>query len=98
MRLLSHSSLGLNHFILLEVTEVLQRFGHFFVGELVLELISIKVKLSNHLINLFDMSFQALLRFLNTLIPQHRVESLNILLSYQNIAPHLKVSTSLLPR
>jgi len=80
--LLSHSSLSLNHFILLEVTQVLKRLSDLLIGEFVFELVRIKVELSDHLIDLFNVGLQALLRVLNPLIPEHGVISLDVLLCH----------------
>jgi hypothetical protein len=38
---------------------------------------------------LLNMSLKAFLRFLNTFVPKHRMESLDILLSYQDIRTKL---------
>lgn len=82
MGLLSHASLSLDHFILLEVTQVLKRLSDLLIGEFVFELVRIKVELSDHLIDLFNVGLQALLRVLNPLIPEHGVISLDVLLCH----------------
>ncbi len=87
--LLSHSSLSLDHFILLEVTQVLKRLGDLLVGEFVFELVRIKVELSDHLIDLLNVGLQALLGVLNPLVPEHGVISLDVLLCHQYITAHL---------
>jgi hypothetical protein len=63
--------------------------GDFFVREFVFELISIKVEFCDHFVDLLNMSLKAFLRFLNTFVPKHRMESLDILLSYQDIRAKL---------
>ena len=93
MGLLSHASLSLDHFILLEVTKVLKRLGDLLIREFVFELVRIKVELSDHLIDLFNVGLQALLGVLNSLIPEHGVISLDILLCHQYITAHLKISS-----
>ena len=59
------------------------------VGELVLELIGIEVELGDHLIDLLDVRLEALLRLLDALVPEHGMESLDVLLSDQGVRPQL---------
>ena len=96
MGLFSHSSLCFNHFILLEVTKIFKRLGYFLVGEFVFELISIKVEFGNHFINLFDVSLKTLFGVLYALIPKHRMETFDILLSDENIRSELQICTACL--
>ncbi len=43
------------------------------------------------------MGLEALLRILDLLVPEHGMEPLDVLLSNDDVASHLKVGTALLP-
>jgi hypothetical protein len=68
--------------------------GDLLVGELVLELISIKVELGNHLIDLLDVRLKPLFGLLDALVPEHCVESLDVLLGDEGVCPQLQVGTA----
>jgi hypothetical protein len=80
MGLFSHSSFCFHHFILLEVTKILKRLCYFLVGEFIFELISIKVEFGNHFINLFDVSLKTFFGVFYALVPEHGMESFDVLL------------------
>jgi hypothetical protein len=71
--------------------------GNFLVGKLAFEEICIEVELGDHLVDLLDVSFEALLAILDALVPHHRVESFDVLLSDKDVSTHLQVSAALLP-
>jgi hypothetical protein len=74
-----------------------QLTGDLLVGELVLELIGIEVELGDHLIDLLDVRLKPLFRLLDALVPEHGVESLDVLLGDQGVRAQLQVGTAGLP-
>lgn len=69
----------------------------FFVSELVLELVGIQVKFTDHIVNVFNVVFQIVFRVLDSLVPQHCEEPFNVLLTSRNVTPHLLISSFVLP-
>jgi hypothetical protein len=74
-----------------------QLTGDLLVGEFVLELIGIEVELGDHLIDLLDVRLKPLLGLLDALVPEHGMESLDVLLGDQGVRPQLQVGTPGLP-
>ena len=72
----------------------MQLTGDLLVGELVLELIGIEVELGDHLIDLLDVRLKPLFRLLDALVPEHGVESLDVLLGDQGVRAQLLVGTA----
>lgn len=64
------------------------------IRELILELVSIQIELSDHFINLFNMSLQPFLILSYPLVPEHRVISLYVLLRHQYITAHFQVGAT----
>jgi hypothetical protein len=61
--------------------------------KLVLKVMGIQVELGYHLVNGFNIRLQILLTPLNLLVPKHREESFDKLLTNYNIRTHFFVST-----
>ena len=71
--------------------------GDLLVGELVLELIGIEVELGDHLIDLLDVRLKPLFGLLYALVPEHGMESFDVLLGDQGVRPQLQIGTASLP-
>ena len=68
--------------------------GDLLVGELVFELIRIKVEFGNHFIDLLDVRLKAFFGFLYALVPKHGMETFDVLLGEQGVRTELKVGAT----
>lgn len=89
MLTLSHAA----HFVLFKVLEVIEGLAGFHLGELLLELVCVHVVLFNHLIDVFNVRFQIILRFPNPFVPQHGQKPLDVSLGYLGVFAHVEVNT-----